>query len=98
MTRLIERCLEGLARAEPDDAALRNLDFRAGLRIASGARLALGGLERPEADERDRLSLLERLGDAFEEGIDGRGRAGLGDAGVLRNFGDQFVLVHARPP
>src|SRR5688500_10450925 len=91
---LVHTFFERLARAEADDATLRDLDGGAGLRVARGAGLALRGLERAEADERDRLSLLERLGDPFEEGIHGGLRVRLGEAGILREFGDEMLFVH----
>ena len=77
MRSLVDSRLERLAGGEADDATLRNLDRGAGLRIARGARLALRRLERAETDESDRLALLQRLGDAFDERIDGGCRAGL---------------------
>ena len=52
--------LERLAGDEAHGLSLGNLDHGAGLRIARGARLAVRGLERAEADEGDRVTLLER--------------------------------------
>src|SRR5207237_2691498 len=92
--RLVERGLERLTGAEAHDAALRNLDRGARLRVARGARLTLRGLERAEADEGNRLAFLQRLGDAFEERVHGGRRVRLGDAGVLCNLRDQFLSVH----
>src|SRR5687768_10516443 len=70
---LADRVLEALAHREADDPALRNVDRRAGLRVARGAGLAARRLERAEADERHRLALLQRLGDPFNQRVD-RGR------------------------
>ena len=72
LARLVDGRLQRLAGGEADDPALRDLDRGACLRIARGARLPLRGLERAETDEGDRLALLERLGDALDERIDGR--------------------------
>ena len=58
---LVQRRLERLARAEADDAPLGNLDGCPGLRVARSPGFALGGLERAESDEGDRLALLRDL-------------------------------------
>src|SRR5215204_1730021 len=86
--------LQGFAHAETNDAALGDLDGGAGLRVASGARLAQRRLERAEPDERDRVTLLERLGDAIDQRIDSGRRARLGRTGVLGDLGDQILFVH----
>src|SRR5687768_18503418 len=80
--RLADGVLECLAGTEADDATLGNLDGGASLRVAGGARLALGCLERTEADEGDRIASLERSGDAVDERVNGSRGAGLGRACV----------------
>src|SRR5512134_151618 len=92
--RSVHGRLEVLAGAESDDATLRDFDGGAGLGVARGPRLALRGLEGAEPDERDRLPFLERLRDALEEGFNGRRGAGLRDARILRDLGDEFLFVH----
>ena len=64
---LTDGVFQRLADAETDDATLGNLDGGARLRIAGGACLALGGLERTEADERDRVAALQRSRDPVDE-------------------------------
>src|SRR5687768_9941656 len=87
--RSADGVFQRLAGTEADDATLGNLDRGAGLRIAGGARLALGGLERTEADEGDRIAALEGSGDAVDERVNGGRGAGLGRARVFRDFRDQ---------
>src|SRR5688572_9595624 len=62
--------LERLAGLEARDAPLRDLDGRTGLRVASGARLALARGERAETDEGDRVALLQAARDAVDQRID----------------------------
>src|SRR5437868_2322678 len=73
---LSHRVLQRFALRESHDTPLRNLDRRTRLRVASGARLALTGLERAEADERDRVAFLQRPGDAVDQRFNCGGGAG----------------------
>src|SRR5215469_13168195 len=67
----VERVLELLARLELSRAAGGNLDRFAGLRIASGPRLARRHRERSKARYIDPLALLEGRYDVVEHDIDG---------------------------
>src|SRR5688572_4769210 len=87
--------LERLAGLEARDAPLRDLDGRTGLRVASGARLALARGERAETDEGDRVALLQAARDAVDQRIDRRGGRRLRLASVLGDLADQILLVHA---
>src|ERR1700686_2251003 len=91
---LLDGLLEPLAGAEPWDPALGDLDGRPGPGIARRPGLAVRDLERAETDERYRVALLQRSGDAVDQRVDRRRRRGLGHAGVLGDLGHDFLFVH----
>src|SRR5688572_21710863 len=94
IVELVDGGLQCLAGVEANHTPLRDLDCGPRLRVTRGAGLSLRGLESSKADERDRLTLLQRLGDAFEEGVDGRCGARLRDARVLRDLRNEILLIH----
>src|SRR6266511_3386455 len=67
----LQRGLELAAGRELGHGRGCDLDALARARVHSLARSALGGGELAEAGEVDRLAALQRLGDAFHEGVDG---------------------------
>src|SRR5439155_8363593 len=95
---LTDRVFQRFTRGESHDTPLRNLDRRTRLRVASGARLALTGLERAEADERDRVAFLQRPGDAVDQRFNCGGGAGFRRTGIFRNLRNQCLLVHGDAP
>src|SRR5689334_6748225 len=91
---LLDSLLEGFAGGELRNAALRDLDGGAGLGVAGGARLAVQRLEGAEADERDRVALLERSRDAVDQRVDRGGGARLRETSVFRDLRDDLLFVH----
>jgi hypothetical protein len=71
-----------------------------GLRVASVALALVLGLEAAELGDRHLLAGGHRLGDGFEDRVDGGGRIYLALAGSLGHRIDQITLVHTRcsPP
>src|SRR3954447_16003809 len=74
-----------------------DVDRLTGLRVAAGARGALGALDGQEARDGDLVAAGDRVDEllleAGEDRVDGRGR----DVGALGDGGDQFGLVHEVP-
>src|ERR1700722_4581461 len=68
--RSADRVLEALAGRERRNPACGDLQHRARLRIAPGARFALADHEAPERDQLDLVTGLERAGDLVEDQID----------------------------
>ena len=66
----VDRLLELRSGAEARDARCRDLDRRAGLRVATLPRTTLGDVELPEARERDLATAGELLLDCLQCGID----------------------------
>ena len=66
----------------------RNLQRRAGLRIASGSRLARTYRKRSEADQCDFAALLQRLHDTIERRIESVACLDLGNLGILGDLID----------
>src|SRR5664279_3583360 len=91
---LIDVLLEFHARSELGDFAGGDFDDASRLRIAAVAGLAVGDGERSETDEGDAIALLQREDDGVDQGIDGSGSAGFGDAGGGSNFFNQVPFVH----
>src|SRR5439155_1795425 len=89
---------EFLARTEARHLARLDLDLLARLRVAADASLALADRERAEADQRDAIALLQRLGDAVDQRIQRLAGGRLADLRVLGDLVDQIRLVHAIPP
>src|SRR5439155_12337959 len=89
---------EFLARTEARHLARLDLDLLARLRVAADASLALADRERAEADQRDAIALLQRLGDAVDQRIQRLAGSRLADLRVLGDLVDQIRLVHSTPP
>src|SRR3954447_496113 len=94
----VERVLDGLTGSEFGGLRRRDRDLRAGLRIAALTLAALGDPEGAEAGDADLVALPERLGDRTDQRLDHLAGIGPGQAGALRNSGNQFRLVHPQPP
>ena len=86
------------AGLEADGRLRLDLDGLARLRITAEPGLPLADAPRAEADEGHAVALLQRRRDAVREGLDRGGCGGARDAGIRRNFSDQFVSVKLSPP
>ena len=64
------------------------------VRPAAHAGGALADLEGAEADQRHAVALLEGLGDAGDDGVDGTAGFGLGDFCFVGDGINQFGFVH----
>src|ERR687898_1433644 len=91
---LLDRLLEGVARAEGRHLLGRDLHFLAGLRVPSLPGLALLDGELPEARDLDLLAGLERLGHHLFEGLEVPLSLALWHVGPLCDPLDQFLLLH----
>src|SRR5262245_37724413 len=89
---------EFLARTEARHLARLDLDLLARLRVATDASLSLGDRKRAEADQSDPIALLQRLGDAVDQGVERLAGGGLADFRVFGDLVDKIRLVHATPP
>ena len=94
ISRFLHGFLEVGGGGEADDAAGRNLDFLARVRVAADAGGAFGGAEGAEADETDVFALGDGFDDDFSVGVDEGGHVVLGEAGLRLKGVDKFGLVH----
>ena len=91
---LVDGILQALASLEL--GLVRRLD-RHGLtrtRITAGRSLALGDLERAEADQAHFVTARQGLSDSIENAFDGTRRIVLRKTAGIGNCADQVVLVH----
>src|SRR5208283_5609706 len=91
--RLLDR-LQFLAGFEADRLAGRDVDFRAGARVASDAGLARPHGEDAEAAQLNAVTVRQSLLHAFENGFDRHFGLGFGDAGLVDDFVDQVQFDH----
>src|SRR5919107_6169871 len=96
-TNLLDRFLEGVARAEGGNPRSRNLHLLAGLGIPALPGLALPNGELPEACDLDLLAGLERFGHYLFEGLEVLLGLALGRPSFLCDPLDEFLLLHGRP-
>src|SRR5215207_2461704 len=82
---LLDRLLEGIARAEGGDLLGRDLHLLAGLGVSALPGLALLDGELPEARYLDLLAGLERFGHYLFEGLEVLLSLALGHPGLLSN-------------
>src|SRR5207247_8955375 len=87
-----------LAGLEAGDAARRDLDRLAGLRVAAGARRRVADAEGAEAAQVDLLALRQAFGDQLEHVVDDGLRLGLRYVRLGRNSVDQIRLLHGFSP
>src|SRR5215213_1058251 len=91
--RLLDRLLEGIARAEGGNLLGRDLHLLAGLGVSALPGLSLLDGELPEASDLDLLAGLECLGHYLLEVLLG---LALGHVGPLCDPLDEFLLLHGR--
>src|SRR5512147_722962 len=89
-----DRGLQLLARVERDDAARRDGNLFAGLRVAARPRRLVSQLEISETRQLYRLSSLECLADLIEEAIDHILGLALVQAQTIKQHLGQFGLGH----
>src|SRR5271167_659360 len=92
---LIDVLLQFDTWGELGNAAGRNLEDTAGLRVASIAGLALEHGKRSKTDQRDTIAFLQGAGDRVNDDIDGGSGVGFCDSGGGRDFLNQIGLVHS---
>src|SRR5918993_136980 len=92
--QLLDRLLEGVARAEGGNLRSRDLHLLAGLGVCALPGLALLNGELPEARDLDLLASLERLGHHLLEGLEVLLCLALGHLGLLGDPLDEFLLLH----
>src|SRR5690606_20991678 len=92
---LVYSVLQSFASLESRILRSLDLDGLAGLRVATLAGGALADLEGSEADQRDRVALLQRLGDDADHGVDGIGGVGLGQLCSVGDGSNKISLVHS---
>src|SRR5829696_1767032 len=93
---LLDRLLEGVARAEGGDLLGRDLHLLAGLGVSALPGLALLDGELPEARYLDLLASLERFGHHYLEGLKVLLCLALGHPSFLCDPLDEFLLLHGR--
>src|SRR5215217_3733993 len=91
---LVDRVLEALAGLELGLVRGRNLDFRAGGRVAASRGLALRHGEGAETNQTNFVASLERGRDCLEHCVNSFGGLSLGDRSLVGNDANQIVLVH----
>src|SRR4051812_30352729 len=91
----VDELFQLLARLEVRNLLRRDVDFVAGSRIATLARLPLAQPEAAESAQLDFLAAVQRVDDAFEDGVDNDFGVLLRQVGHPRNFLDEFRLGHA---
>ena len=89
-----ELALEILAGGELHAFRGLDLDAFAGLRVHAHAGLAVDHFESPEADELHDPAFFEVRLEAFDDGIDGAFRIGLGAPEFLLDEFREFYFVH----
>src|SRR3954447_23939728 len=90
----LDGALQPRSGREPRDAAGRDLDALARLRVHALAGAAVGDRELPEAGEADLASTLESGHDDVEEGIDRLRCVALSKARLAGDLVDEFLLRH----
>src|SRR5271166_4494029 len=86
--------LQFLARLEAHCLAGRDVDFRAGARIAPNAGLAWPHGEDAEAAQLDAIAVRQRFLHALEHGFNRHFGLGFSNAGLGDNFVDQVQFDH----
>src|SRR5690606_34311001 len=92
--RSVDRVLQRLAGLEAGVHRGGDLDLLAGARVAAGARGALAHVEGAEADERDAVALLQRIGDHGDHRVDRTAGVGARQVGGASDGFDEFGFVH----
>src|ERR687890_2075706 len=93
---LLDRLLEGVARAEGGNLLGCDLHLLARLRVPALPGLALLDGELPEARDLDLLASLERFGHYLLEGLEVLLSLALGHPSFLCDPLDEFLLLHGR--
>src|SRR5919112_4261621 len=93
---VLDRLLEGIARAEGGNLLGRDLHLLASLRVPSLPSLTLPHGELPEACDLDLLASLERFGHYLLEGLEVLLSLALGHPSFLCDPLDEFLLLHGR--
>src|SRR5215208_4044034 len=91
---LLDRFLEGVARAEGGDLLSRDLHSLPGLGVRALPGLSLFDGELPEARDLDFLAGLDRLSHHLLEGLKVLLCLALGHIGLLGDPLDEFLLLH----
>src|SRR5215217_3527670 len=92
--QLLDRLLEGVARAEGGNLLGGDLHLLTGLGVPSFPGLTLLNGELPEACDLDLLASLERFGYYLLEGLEVLLCLALGHASFLGDPLDEFLLLH----
>src|SRR3990167_9258771 len=90
----IDRVLERFAGRKLGLLRGRDVDGRAGLRIASYPRGALGHPESPKTGQPNFAPLLQGGSDDVENSIDGLVGVGLGETGAVGDGSGKILFVH----
>src|ERR671921_1558949 len=92
--QLLDRLLEGVARAEGGNLLGGDLHLLTSLRVPALPGLTLPHGELPEACDLDLLPSLERFGHNLLEGLEVLLGLALGRTGLLGDPLDEFLLLH----
>ena len=92
LLRGIDELLERRAGLESRQLRRSNLDFLARLRVATRASSTIGNLERTEAEERNRVALLQRAFDDLDGGCGYSLRILLGNPSLSGGLFDEICL------
>src|SRR5918995_2057831 len=95
--QLLDRLLEGVARAEGGHLLGRDLHLLAGLGVPALPGFALPNGELPEACDLDLLASLERFGHHILESLEVLLCLALGHSSFLCDPLDEFLLLHDCP-
>lgn len=95
--RLVQGVLERFAGFECRDSCCSNLDRRAGLGIAARSRCSISNGKGSEANQRNRIRLLQRIGNRIDGRIQSSACSSLGDISGIGDSINQFGFVHILP-
>jgi len=96
--RSVDRVFQSLTGFEFRLVRSRDLDRRAGLRVATGRSLTAADREIAEANNTDIATGFQLAGDGVENTIYGFSSIGFRQACRFSNGGDKIVLIHWEPP
>jgi len=93
----LEGLLESLAGSKANTLGSLDLDLLAGLRVDSGAGLAVHNLESSKSDQLEALVLLDETFDVLDDSGDylfGMGLADVFTKGLLNGFDEMLFAAH----